>query len=548
MYKSFFLFLLLFCPGILFAQAIPSEYQQAKDQLEAGNYYAAIDGFEDFLNEKRYGKLALYAAYHLGDAALRSGQGDRAIRQFKVLAERRWEYQEESKVRLTEAYFYQNRILEGLRQLNNISNETNFSQVSNMAYDFLRKESTGFFVKNLGEFKELDVYTAAMSQVFQEKMILSEQEKALYYELKGQNQLNPSGTYDQTLNLTMMLPFSDSGKRISKSSFLFDFYQGVALAKEHLEAEGRSLSFRFFDTKRDLGIIRGLLEDESILYSDAIIGPIYPDETRLVSEFAERARIPFIHPLSNLSDQYAGSHYSFLFRPSVEDLVEGIYQALQQQAWGSRVAIGYGGSSRDQDVAEKLKDKLERRGYNLVDYREISPRNSSTILRDLKARVVNEQSQATVDQLILLTDDPSIASPILSYVESLTTNLPILVMDSWLSFNFSNFEMLPFDNFYFISNNGLNWTSDEMNAFRKNFFKRYEVFPKSYSMLGYELVYWLSAHAGVGGTRDLRESLNDTGFQPGKLTWGYDFRYANSNRYVPVFHLKNGELNRIDLP
>jgi len=55
------------------------------------------------------------------------------------------------------------------------------------------------------------------------------------------------------------------------------------------------------------------MADPVIGKSDVIIGPIYPEESDMVSGFAEQAKIPFIHPLSNLESGFEESDFSYLF-------------------------------------------------------------------------------------------------------------------------------------------------------------------------------------------------------------------------------------------
>ena len=135
-----------------------------------------------------------------------------------------------------------------------------------------------------------------------------------------------------------------------------------------------------------------------------------------------------------------------------------------------------------------------------------------------------------------------IMQPTFALIESITTSVPVLVMDSWVGFNFANYEMLEFPNFYFISNNTPKFFSDEMKAFRKAFYEKYLSYPSLNSILGYELTYWLSTNAKSNLGFDLRSGLDLGAFRSGKLTWGFNFRNAKNNTYVPVFKFEAGEL------
>ncbi|TFV92391.1 hypothetical protein E4S40_16235 [Algoriphagus kandeliae] len=549
MRKSLFFLPLFFLVSFVFAQSIPDGYQAAKSNLQNGNYWEAMNAFRQFTDESKYGDLALYAAFHAGEAAIKANQAQVAIDLLKPLAKRSWSHQNESKILLAEAYFLNKNPLDALPVVASVEGEKYDNRASNLTFDYLVKESPDFLIRNLKEYQNLPVYTAALSAVLRKKNVLSSDEKSLFYELQGQSQnWSSTGSNNGVFDLVVILPFSNTNNTIVTEGFVYELYQGIQLAVNLLQKQGMSVSLSTFDSKRSVDALRGILEEEKVQNADAIIGPIYPEETDLVSSFAEVAKIPFIHPLSNLGDRFVGNSFSYLFRPSSENIAEGIAKGLKSSVSGNRVAIAFGGSSRDSKVAELLKGKLESDGFQLVNYQEVSPRNAASFLTDLGIRPTLDSVEVLVDQVVVLSDDPNMADPILSLVESVTTAVPIFVMDSWLTFNFANYEMLPYDNFYFISNNTPNFESEEMTRLKDRFYQRYSFFPSTNSILGFELVQWLSSHLKPDSDLDFRTSLDQQVFQTGELTWGFNFQNSNSNRYVPVFHFVEGELKPLNNP
>jgi hypothetical protein len=81
-----------------------------------------------------------------------------------------------------------------------------------------------------------------------------------------------------------------------------------------------------------------------------------------------------------------------------------------------------------------------------------------------------------------------------------------------------------------------------MSQFRKVFYEKYLTYPSLNVLLGAELVNWISTNAQVENDFDLRSTLDQKGYQPGRLTWGFNFQNTNNNTYSPVFKLESGEL------
>jgi ABC-type branched-subunit amino acid transport system substrate-binding protein len=184
---------------------------------------------------------------------------------------------------------------------------------------------------------------------------------------------------DQTLDLVVILPFTNgSGQTISSlgaTDFMLELYQGIEAGVKQLKALGVQINLNTFDSKRDLNHLNALLKDPAVLGADVIVGPIYPDESELVSAFAEAEKIPFIHPLSNLGERFEQTEFSYLFRPSVASLSKGIVSSLKTQNWGNSVAIAYSGSARDERMAQLLQEELTQSGFRIAKAQKVDQRS-----------------------------------------------------------------------------------------------------------------------------------------------------------------------------
>jgi hypothetical protein len=531
----------IFSAAFAVAQQPPAAYLKAKSDLEAKAYGIAKDGFVPFLDEATYGVLSYYAVFHSAEAALQLGQAPQAIELLSSLKGKAWSKSEEQTYLLALAYFQNKQLVEGLQTLKGITREPFLSKGYRASFENLKTASSNFLITNLAEFKENQGFTAALAYVLQQKSIMSADERGTL------NQLIQSGSQvalkDKALDVVVILPFtSNSTQAIStleSTNFLLELYQGIALEVASLKSQGVAIQLHTFDSKRDLNYLNAIVKDPTVLAADVIVGPIYPEESELVSAFAETQKIPFIHPLSNLGNRFEESQFSYLFRPSLNSLANGVVDALKSQAWGKTVAIGYSGSSRDEQLGLLLQSQLQKEGFTIAKVQKVDSKSASTFLQGLGVRRGNRPA---VDQVILLSDDPALAQPVFSLMESISTKVPLLVMDSWLGFNFSNYEMLEFANFYFISNNTPKYQSEEMDAFRDLFYEKHLQFPSTNALLGAELVHWIHSNAEFANDFDLRPSLDRNGYQSGRLSWGFNFQKVNNNSYSPVFKLESGEL------
>lgn len=532
------------------AQESLDQYRQAKQMISTGNYGQAMDLLSPYLDHDTYGEVANYASYHYARAAYGARQYDLAQSALKQLIRaRKWKHQDDAKYLLAVTQFQQQNITEALAEIDGIENEAILEEAYRASYDFLQHASTSVLIVNLPNYETNKGLVLALRNQLANRTVLSAGEQEVFDRIKSvdfssttEEATSSKRELNQTLEVAVVLPFNYTGgsgvRNLGDNNFVFELYQGIHFAAEEARQKGLSLIIRTFDTERKPAVVQAILEDPFFQVADIIVGPIYPEEADIVASFAERNKIPFINPLSNIDDPDRKLNYSYLFRPSVKALTDGVIRYSSRLS-GKRMAIAYSGTSRDEMLARQFSESASKLGYQIVENRKVAGRDMRGFFDNLSVRA---GGNPRADQIVIFSDDPNVASPTFMAMESLTTEIPVLVLDSWLYFNFANYEMLDVQNFHFIGNNTVNMGKKEVNEFRDNFFKQFNVYPGLNAHLGYELMHWLSGTINQQRGFDFRKNLDQSGFQNGKLTFGFDFSNSNSNNFVPILRLDEGAL------
>ncbi len=541
------LFVLIFSPFIS-AQEELANYRQAKQLISSGNFVQAMDLLSPYLNEERYGEVSFYASYHFAKAAYGSQQYEVAINSLRqIIQERDWKHRDDAKYLLALCHFQQQNMQDALTEISEIEDEAILEEAFKASYDFLQHISTSVLIVNLPNFQNNKGLVLALRNQLDKRTVLSAGEQTVYNQIKnldfsGKKVSEFKRKINQTLEVAVVLPFNYNGgsgvKRLGDNNFVFELYKGIKFAADEAKEKGVSLIIRTFDTERNPEVVDKILEDPFFKLADIIIGPIYPEESDKVARFAEDRKIPFINPLSNISDERSDLKFSYLFRPSVKTISEGILE-YNKRFSGKRIAVAYSQTIRDELLAKHYSESARKMGFQIVSNENVSSKDMRDFFDNLG---VNGGNSAKVDQIIIFSDDPNIASPTFAVMESLTSTIPVLVMDSWLYFNFASYEMLDIQNFHFIGNNSINVTKEEVEEFRENFFEKYNVFPDLNAHLGYELIHWISSVINQKKGFDFQKNLDKQGFQDGTLTFGFDFQNSRSNNYVPILRLEDGVL------
>ncbi len=528
-----------------FSQDNLADYKRAQTLIGYGNYGDAMKLLRPYMDEGAFGELALYAQYHFAYSAYQNGQYELGKSVLSPLVERKnWKKSDEARYLLALHFFQEKENLKALQEIEAITDPEIYKQAENATFEFLNEASVSFLVANFSKFQKNNGFMQVMKRQLEKQTVMSADEKAVLTQIRNQDK-STSGTSqvsrNSVLDVAIVLPFNYSGgsgvHNLNATNFVFELFQGLNFAAEEIKAKGTQLNIKTFDSERNPEKLKKILADPFFSQADVIIGPIYPEESELVAGFSQKNGIPFINPLSNIDDKFEGQDYAFLFRPSVTSIADGIIEFARKNGIGKRLAIAYSNTSRDEALSKRLAQVATQFGFEVIVNRQVNDKNVRGFLEGVN---ISRFGQPNVDMVIMLSDDPNVASPTFALMESLNKELPVLVMDTWLYFNFANYEMLETQNFHFISNNSVQF--DKVDSFREAFNTRFNIYPSYNAHLGYELMHWLSENMNASKGFDLRKNLNARSFHAGKLTYGFDFRGTKFNKYVPILKLEKGVL------
>ncbi|SIT14411.1 ABC transporter substrate-binding protein [Belliella pelovolcani] len=550
--KSIFLlplFLLSFFVQVQ-AQDPLNNYNRAKTLISYGNYKDAMDLLRPYMDEKQFGNLSNYATFYFAQAAFLNKQTALAKASLSPLIENaRWEKIEDVRYLMALVHFEEESFSDGLGQILLITDEDLKKEAENATYNYLKNASLSYMVGNIAKYESNKGFLLALKEQLERQTVMSSNDRNIYNQIKdvrveGQKDLTPQVKRDDVLDIAVVLPFNYNGgtdvRRLNSTNFIFELYQGINFAIEEARRKGLRFNVKSFDTQRNPDRTRSILADPFFDIADVIIGPLYPEEMDVVAAFSEKKGIPFINPLSNIDDKLETFDFAYLFRPSISSIANGVMDFARKNIEGKRIAIAYSTATRDEMLAKKIAEESSRFDYQIVAIEKVNERNIRDFFDRINLKRGNENPRT--DMVIILSDDPNVASPTFGLLESISREIPVLVMDSWLYFNFANFEMLQSQNFHFIANNTMKFGSQELEDFREGFYAKYKVYPSLNAHLGYELMTWISGTINNSRGFDLRNNLNQMTQTQGKISYGLDFRNSKNNRFVPVLQLQKGVL------
>ncbi len=183
-----------------------------------------------------------------------------------------------------------------------------------------------------------------------------------------------------TLQVAIMLPFSvdktfmddfDMEMRTTRYRPLIatELYEGMLLALEALESETLHLRVEVFDTKNNVGEIRYILAQRRMKDMDLIIGPLFPKNLDIVSEFSRDNQIPLISPYASIITIASPNPYYLNLMPTVWSHIQNIAAYLTDNHALDNILLIHSNSENDKKMADDLLTAMT----NLAPYENVSP-------------------------------------------------------------------------------------------------------------------------------------------------------------------------------
>jgi ABC-type branched-subunit amino acid transport system substrate-binding protein len=524
------------------------QLEQAKKQIQQGNQAEAMELLRPYLDKEKYSSLSDYARYYFARAAYGNRQFELAKEALNsLIATRGFAKKDDARYLLALCHFELSSPNDALRLIDQISDETLKKEGYKASYNFLKVSASSSLAVQYGLFPENKGLVMALKERLETQSSMSSTERSLYEKIRSEALAQGSSNVklsskDNVLDIAVVLPFNYEGRSgvqsINSNNFVLQLYQGIKLALDQAKSNGVKLNLKTFDTERSDAKVRGILEDDFLSNADIIIGPLYPEETALVASFAQQRQIPQINPLSNIDENVKGFEYSYLFRPSIQAISQNVLDYCRKFE-GKRVAIAYSGTSRDELLAATFVDMARISGLQIVKNQKVTTRDMQGFFESLE---LGKGKSQTADLMVIFSDDPNIASPTFGLVESLGAGLPVVVMESWLYFDFANYDMMETQNFHFVGNNTVDFNNELLDDFRNDYMNHYKINPSSFAYMGFELADFVTKVINEEKGFDFQKNLDRRSFIKGNLTFGFNFSRVRFNNYVPILSLEDGVL------
>lgn len=297
---------------------------------------------------------------------------------------------------------------------------------------------------------------------------------------------------ESLINLALLLPFDlnqintdpnspNLHNTIENNSLIWDFYQGFVLA---LDSVGRynqdhglkGIDLQVLDTGEDSLKIKQILSDGSLDPVDLVVGPLYPDQIKLVADYSTQKRKFFVSPISPQPLSNFNHPFLIMMNSPLEAYSQKTVNFIQEQNPVANILI--------------LESSPQDTVYNkpMVSHFIYPPKIIKLNINQIGSEKI-PLSQNLPNVIIVPSLDKNFWSKLFVYLGNLGPNIQFNVFahPNFPRLNFIDQDLLQNSHVHYPSNSFIDKDAPETLQMQNLYKSRFQNYPSQYSYLGYDI-------------------------------------------------------------
>jgi len=276
---------------------------------------------------------------------------------------------------------------------------------------------------------------------------------------------------------------------------ILDFYEGILMAADTLRKDGLNLRIHTYDTNRDPKTVEKILENPDMANMDLIIGPVYKNCLKPVTNFAKQHEICVVSPLLQAPELLNDSPLLFQVKPSDDCEIDKLVEYLTNYYADRIIAVSRGTEAEDKTIAaikQKLSLKISQMYgtdiedvFKTVDYKQ-------EFFSGVQKQITTDSSK--VNFVIVPSNDPIFVTEVVGKLHALVSNRRIILFGNSLWKNMTSLEVeyLCNLNTHYFEPYYVDYNKPNVIQFVHKFRNLYKTEPTSLSFLGYDVLFYFS--------------------------------------------------------
>lgn len=314
-----------------------------------------------------------------------------------------------------------------------------------------------------------------------------------------------------------------------------EMYEGILLAADTLRSLGLDIKLHTYDIQVDTLELTRLINSGKFSDMDLIIGPVYPRNLAIISDYARNLGIPVVSPVPLFNTSVlSGNPSLFLANSSLEAAQKALARKISEFPGHNIVFIHADSLGVDQDV-KRFKSLIINELTNWIPYEEIKFKELLFLSRskfdnDSINRLGHSLSQQNDNVVIIASEDPPVISESLMDIHGLSKKFNIKVFGYPILKELENLDPKYFFDLdlQLFTTSWIDYERNDVKQFNSDFRSKFLTEPSevSFAWQGYDITYYFLSGLALHG----KDFLNNPSIhRPYLLHCEFDFNRKGEN-------------------
>ncbi|TKC61413.1 amino acid ABC transporter substrate-binding protein [Pedobacter hiemivivus] len=327
---------------------------------------------------------------------------------------------------------------------------------------------------------------------------------------------------------------------VEKAAIAIDFYQGFKLGVDSAAAAGQNFKLKVYDTQDNNAQIGDLISNGSLLGSNIIVGPVYPDGLKHITNYSISREIPVVNPL-------AASQPAEFGNPNLISIVNNI--DLHAEKIGNYISKNYNPTNtivvliNPKTASDEIFAKPLRAYF--ANSKKVFAFQEYGSVFTMETKVVKGKQYV----ILVSSSDKKFVVPTLDKlmkIKKTGLNISLFGHPEWVKQNYNTEELQAF-NTIVSSSYKVDYTRAEVNTFIKKYRAQFNFEPGEYAFKGFDTGFYFGRLLAKYGD-DYIKYLTKENYKG--LHNSFHFVHDNTSGYINtslmLLRYKNFALNIIE--
>lgn len=326
-----------------------------------------------------------------------------------------------------------------------------------------------------------------------------------------------------------------------KSEIGVSFYEGAMMAIDSLRRLGLSVAVFTYDTENDSLLVEKIIQKPELEEMDLIIGPLYTNNFKRVSDFAKKEQIPLVSPFSQVNKILLGNPYIFKATPSLASQIDELASFVNKNASGKTIVLVSSDIPREKNYTEAFKKK----------FYALAKTDSILEVSFKKAGVVPIEASLAKGKevwVIALTNDQVTVTDLVNKLNTIKQeSIRLFGLETWTTFENLDPDYLMKLKVSICSPQYVNYDSPVVKRFIGQYRDKFRTDPDRYAFQAFDVTYYFLKRLKQDGRNFSEVSTpQEAGFQTSFNFFKTAVESGYENKFIHVLEYRNYRLEKLN--